>query len=92
MMRSSSDGDLYSFGPSKLTTPLALTACSPSVEVWHRHLGHPDHPSLASLISIFSFLVQIKQPLVVFVMLVTVVGMFGYLFLVPLPLHIFHSK
>jgi hypothetical protein len=92
MMKSNSDGDLYSFGPSKLTTPLALIACSPSVEVWHRRLGHPGHRSLAFLISIFPFLVQIKQPLPVFVMLVTVVGMFAYLFLVHLPLHIFHSK
>jgi hypothetical protein len=52
-MRSSSDGDLYSFGPHKITAPLALTARTSCVEVWCRHLAHPGHPSLAWLISNF---------------------------------------
>jgi hypothetical protein len=37
LMKSSSGGDLYSFGPSKITPPLALIASS-SIDVWHRRL------------------------------------------------------
>jgi histone deacetylase 1/2 len=54
LMRSTSGGDLYSFGPTKIPTPMALTASNPSSVVWHRRLGHPGHLSLAHLISQFS--------------------------------------
>jgi hypothetical protein len=49
-----SGDDLYSFGPSTITTPAALTASSLSSDVWHRRLGHPGSQSLNHLISNFS--------------------------------------
>jgi hypothetical protein len=60
--------------------------------VWCRHLAHPGHPSLARLISNFPLLVIIKTSLRVCVILANVAAMFGCPFLVPLYLHIFHSK
>jgi transposase InsO family protein len=54
IMRSSRGGDLYSFGPSKITALMALTASSPSPDVWHRRLGHLGHQSLDKIFFDFS--------------------------------------
>jgi hypothetical protein len=92
IMRSSSGGDLYSFGSHKITAPLALTASSSSAEMWHRRLGHPGQYSLARLVSDFLFLVPLKLAPPVFVMHANEAAMFASHFLVPLHLHIFLSK
>jgi transposase InsO family protein len=54
IMRSSNGGDLYSLGPTTVAAPVALTASSPSPDVWHRRLGHLSHQSLARVLSDFS--------------------------------------
>jgi transposase InsO family protein len=54
ILRSTSSGDLYPFaGFNKTTNNITLSNTMSSMDLWHRHLGHPSSSSLLHLLSKF---------------------------------------
>jgi hypothetical protein len=51
LARHSSSGDLYPLHGAPTSTPHAMIA---SIDLWHRHLGHPNKNTVSSMLQEFS--------------------------------------